>query len=365
MRADIVPLDDLAPADLAAWCELAARAQEPNPFHDPRFVVPAARGAKADVGLLVARRGGEWAACVPVVRARTWRRVPLPCLAVWRHPNCLLGTPLLGEHDPLAAANALLDRAVAEPRSAFLALEWLGAGGPVAAAFEAAASGRPARCDVVERFERATLARRPRNDYLDGRLSPRRRKDLRRLARRLEAELGGPVEVRDRAGDAAAVEDFLRLEASGWKGREGTAMASDPAEAGFFRSMCEAFARSGALELLSLEVAGQPLAMQCNLLAGDTLFCFKVAYDEAYARHGAGTQLEIAAIAVFHGRPELRRMDSCADPDNELLNRLWPERRAIETVAVATGGLRHAAVAALRARTAASRLRRQGSGAAA
>jgi CelD/BcsL family acetyltransferase involved in cellulose biosynthesis len=290
-----------------------------------------------------------------VVRGRSWRRVPLPSLTTWRHSYCLLGTPLLAAGDLGAAAEALIASAKRDRAATFLALEWMGADGPVAEAFAAALEGRHAH--VAERFERATLRRRPEPDYLEGRVSAKKAKELRRLRRALERELGAEIDVRDRAGDGAAVEAFLRLEASGWKGRAGTAMAVIPGHDRFFREVCASFAEAGRLELLSLEAGGRELAMQCNLLAGGALFCFKVAYDDELARYSLGVQLELAAIDVFHARGDLAWMDSCADADNELINGLWPDRRALETLAVPAGArLRRAARPAIAAVDAARKL---------
>src|SRR5439155_13614414 len=116
---------------------------------------------------------------------------------------------------------------------------------------------------------------------------------LRRLRRAFERELGAPLEAIDRSGQPEAVERFLALEASGWKGRRGTAMASRPGHADFFREMCAGAGSAGRLELLSLEAAGQVLAMKCSLFAGDGLFYLKAAYDEAHARYSPGVQLEL------------------------------------------------------------------------
>jgi hypothetical protein len=161
---------------------------------------------------------------------------------------------------------------------------------------------------------------------------------MNRLRRRLGEELGGDPETRDRSAEPDAPDDFLRLEASGWKGREGTAMSSDGA-AGLFAEICDEFRRMDRLQLLSLEAGGKVAAMKCNLSAGDTLFCFKIAYDEALGHYSPGVMLEADNVAVFHEqRPMQRLMDSCAQPGNEMINRLWPDRRSIATLTLGRRG---------------------------
>jgi hypothetical protein len=116
-----------------------------------------------------------------------------------------------------------------------------------------------------------------------------------------------------------------------------------------FRRICHAFGELGRLELFTLEGGGQTLAAKCNLVAGDAVFCFKIAFDETWARFSPGVQLELANIAFFHGNPELKWMDSCAEPTNEMINRLWPDRRPIEVTAITGGGAGRAAERLFRA----------------
>jgi CelD/BcsL family acetyltransferase involved in cellulose biosynthesis len=336
IRARWLDAQYLEPSDVAAWRDLAACAAEPNPFLEAPFLLPAVRHlARGRLRLLVLQDAAGWAGLMPVQATVRWRRLPAPVRAGWRHPYNFLGTPLLAAGREDGAAQAML--AALRPGLGLLALDLLGAGGPAAVALEAAAAEHDLRPVVWERHERAALVRRPENDYVASMLKSRRRRELRRLRRQLGEALGAEIVTTDRAGDHAAVERFLELEASGWKGRAGTALA-DAGAGDFFREICERFAAEGRLQLLSLEADGRSVAMKCNLLSGGGVFCLKIAHDEEHARFSPGVQLELDNVDVFHARPELRWMDSCADPDNEMINRLWPDRRSLETRLLARGG---------------------------
>jgi CelD/BcsL family acetyltransferase involved in cellulose biosynthesis len=95
--------------------------------------------------------------------------------------------------------------------------------------------------------------------------------------------------------------------------------------------MCREFADAGRLQLLELRGGGETLAMKCNLLAGDTIFCFKIAYEEKWASLSPGIQLELDMLKLFHEESEARFIDSCADANNSMINRLWPDRRSLVT----------------------------------
>jgi CelD/BcsL family acetyltransferase involved in cellulose biosynthesis len=358
VSARVVPLAELGERDLAAWRRLSDRAAEPNPFFDPDFVLPAARalGEWDEVALLLLADGEEWAACLPVRRYRRWHRLPLPCLATWLHSYCLLGTPLLapGREEEALAAIVTAATAVA---GAFAGFEWISATGPIAEGLAAAA---PPRATEFDRFSRATLERRPENDYLEGWVKSKDRRELRRRARLLGEELGGEPELVDRSEDDAAIETFLRLEASGWKGREGTALATIPGHPEFLRETARGFGERGAFRLFMLEAGGEAVAGRCSYVAAGVDFCFKIGYDERFSRFGPGRELELQMVDRFHADASLRMLDSCTAPDNDLYNRLWRDRRELASTAIPAPGARgRLAAPALRGAIALRERRRQ------
>jgi CelD/BcsL family acetyltransferase involved in cellulose biosynthesis len=328
MRCDVLPISDLGSGDLNAWAELATAAVVPNPFAEPGFVLPAARAwGVDDLELLVVRDGAGWRAALPVRRVRSWRGVPGRALAAWRHSYCYLGTPLVDGAELEATLATLVEGGLRIGGS--MALDWIDADGPVAEPLMAALTSR-SRTLVLEEFERAALYRRERNDGQERALSAREYGQYRRKYKRLEEAIG-PLTLRDESDDPRAFERFLELERSGWKGEVGTAMACRAGHGEFFTQMAEAFAGSGRFRMLSLVAGDRPLAMRNELLAGDTTFTFKIAFDEEFSRYSPGIQLEMLAIDLFQGGSHTRS-DSCTPPENASLNRLWPGRRALRSV---------------------------------
>ena len=333
-------LGELTPGDVERWETLARGAAEPNPFFEPAFVLPAVEHlGEPETSLLVVEDEEAWRACLPV---RTLRIARLPAaLRTWRHLYCFLGTPLVDPAAAVPAARSLLGLALDRGATAHLALERLTDRGPVARAIRAAA-GQLGLVSVLDNgHERALLERRSTDDYLDSMRSHHRR-ELNRLGRRLEAALGGELTVTDEAGDEAALDAFLELERKGWKGRRETALASTPAHTAFFRDVCRGFAGDGRLQLLALYAGKRRVAMKCNLYSGEGGFCFKIAHDEELARFSPGVQLERENVRIFHDERNERWQDSCADPDNTMINRLWPDRRRLTTTVLARGGVRAA-----------------------
>lgn len=341
MSSHLTPIADLSELDLGRWRELAARALEPNPFFEPDFVLPAAQRLDAvAVGLLVVTGpGGDWLACLPVTSVTRWRRLPVAALAAWRHIYGFLGTPLVTGDNPEETLAQLVGAALDDaPRKRILVLDWLRADGPLAAPLESVLEDRPGRHVTFEEFERAALERRPVGDYVEETKRPHHRRELKRLGRRLAEEMDAPLEVRDVSTDPAMVDKFMELEASGWKGERGTAFAQVPGHDDFFRELTDKFRAQGRLQLLALAAGDRTAALKCNLLAGDEVFCFKIAFDDSLKRFSPGVQLEERMVSVFHDEMTQQRMDSCAAPDNTMINRLWPDRRPLVSYAIPTAG---------------------------
>ena len=331
MNVELIPLPELAPAVEDAWRELAARALVPNPFVEADFVLPAARHLGAAVALLTVRDGEDLRACVPVRRVRRWRRVPVPMIVSWHHRYCFLGTPLLDRDAPAAAVDAIIhDLRRSAGAASLLALEWVDVG-DVLTELESGVSRAGRAMARLESFSRPLLLRATADAHHDT-LGDETSKRLARRRRALVRDHGSARTVVVEP-DASSVERFLKIEASGWKGEQGTALASRAEDAAFFREVCERFARSGRLELRSLDLSdGSSIAMSCRLVAGDGAFCFKVGHDESFRKYAPGNQIEVDTMEELEGSPVPRWVDSCSDPDNDFFGRLFPERRTLTTI---------------------------------
>jgi hypothetical protein len=331
---------------IPAWDELAAAALEPNPFYESWMLLPAleAFGGGVPLSFVFAyaeRPDRAPALCgfFPLERLARFKGLPFRHVRLWSYPHRFLGTPLLRPGHAGACLEAFLEW-LAESGDASM-MEWgrVGGDGAFHAALQCAlrASGR--RSFVGRAFARAVL--RPREDgeaYLRRSLPGASRKEFRRLERRL-AEGGGLRYETLRPGAAAGAwaEEFLALEARGWKGRRGSALGCSERNRRFFVAVTAEAARRRRLMMLALAAGGRTIAMKCNFVAHDGAFAFKIAYDEEYARYSPGTLLELENIRELHRRPGLRWMDSCAEADHFMANRLWLDRREIATVLTATG----------------------------
>lgn len=111
--------------------------------------------------------------------------------------------------------------------------------------------------------------------------------NLRRNIRRTRRQLG-PVTLETVTGgrdlDAWLAEAF-RVEASGWKGEEGTAIVSRPHTRYFYSALAHRAAEAGMLRLFLLKSGRRTIAMCFALQAQGICSLLKGGYDEAFKRH--------------------------------------------------------------------------------
>ena len=340
--------------DVAAWDALALCAAEPNPFFESWYLLPALRAfdPAGNLQLLRFNAGGELAGLLPIARSRRYYRWPIPNLASWLHANCFLGAPLVAAGLEREFWRALLAWADANAGLAlFLHLGHMPLTGALHSALEAVLAEQRRPAALVYREERALLASDQSPEvYFDAALSGKKRKELRRQFARLGEHGAIRFERRDDAdGLEPWISGFLALEAAGWKGAAGSALAGDEATADLFRASLHGAARRGKLERLTLFLDDAPIAMLVTFLTPPGAFSYKTAFDERYARFSPGVLLQRENLAMLD-RPGIAWSDSCAAADHPMIDHIWRERRAVGRLSIAIGGrLRRAAFARLAA----------------
>jgi CelD/BcsL family acetyltransferase involved in cellulose biosynthesis len=153
---------------------------------------------------------------------------------------------------------------------------------------------------------------------LDKQLGSKFRSNLRRRAKKLEADVGPlALEHVDGRGLSAVALDALldegfALEAAGWKGDAGTAIACDARLRARYRALAHAFAVRGQLDCYFLRAGARRVAFHYALSDADTYYLFKPGFDPALATYGLG-HLLVDAVARDLIARNFRELDFLGD----------------------------------------------------
>ncbi len=347
----------------AAIERLAGHCVDANPFYEPWFMLPLLKafGRRQRLCLLLVygMAGTDLLGFFPFERALFHPRLPLLCLRLWRDPQhwVLRSTPLVHEGALATCVATLMDWMANDASGArLLDLPHL----PASSAFaQALASQLTAESGLRHvRCERESHLYRRQDSvehYLAAILDGDKRRNLQRRQRRLAEQ--GPlayVDVDDDGEGGRLIDDFLTLEAQGWKGRNGTAMANSDGGTATAAIILHEACRRGRLSLLGLRVGGRLVAARSVLLAPPGGFGFKMAYEEtaAVARCSPGYLLELEGLRRLHDDHGLlgagmRWLDTCADAEADLVRATRWESLPIHRYIIARRGHAAEAVVAL------------------
>ncbi len=282
--------------------DLAADALETNVFYESILAEPAARnlGSGRPLEFVFAYRSDPGApqrppqlvGFFPFERIARYRGLPISALVSFQHLHCFLCTPLVRREGASQAFAAVFDWLIGESGAPLVELRSIAADGPVHQLLVQELHARRRTFWLRDWSTRALFQRsHDAESYLHSAISGLALKEVRRKEKRLR-DLGRLVWRELEPGEDARpwLSDFLRLEASGWKGRERSALA-----------------------------------------------CSEAAFDETYRAFSPGFLLEVENVRRLHRRSQIRWMDSCAAAEHAMINRLWPGRRTMATVLFATG----------------------------
>jgi CelD/BcsL family acetyltransferase involved in cellulose biosynthesis len=317
----------------SAWRDLVGRAHEPNVFMDPTLIEVAERQLSRRSATLLAWRGealvGLWAFSLGAPALLPARMLSAPAI-----PYGYLATPVIDRDGDEETLEAMLDFIARDPGlPKTIALDPIRLDGPTMQALVRVLQARASAPFVLSQARRPTLeSELDGKQYFEKALSSASRKKLRQHRRRLEEK--GKLELKvcntpEAVGQA--FEDFLRLEAAGWKGRRGTALLCDQAEAAFVRGMVAALAERGNAAVHALYLDGKPVSMQIVLRAGPAAFTWKTAYDEALHDFSPGMLLLEDYTKAFLADESIAYADSCAYDETGFMS-AWSERQAIAQV---------------------------------
>lgn len=313
------------------WDDLLGRAERPHPYFGRQAIEAHRAGGLApeDLRVLALREGGRLAAVLPFRTAREIGALGAPVARPFLSPF-VTATP------PLVADGAVLDALVTGLALASGGHGWRwpllpqdGPGRGLVAAMRRAGW----EVGIAASFERPVLLRRASHEaFLAHHPHKGRLKDLRRRERRL-SELGVVACETATEGEAlcSAVEAFLALERSGWKGAAGTALACRQETAAFARALFSGGPGPVRPRADVLLLDGRAIAVSLALVSGGTATLLKTAYDEAHRAHAPGLLLEAEIVRRLHASGFAEKLDSASLPGSPLEN-LYPDRETVAEI---------------------------------
>lgn len=210
--------------------------------------------------------------------------------------------------------------------------------GPVWDRLTAMAGAGSIGLTVIVAWERALLERSAAADadgYLAAFMSAAQRKRLRQKQRALAGE--APLSLRiiaDAPEIDTAYATFRRLEAAGWKGRNGTALDQDAEGRACIGETLAARATVGEAFVAMLEAGDRTIAAGLFLRTGGEVLFWKTTYDETLAKHSPGVVFDAMLTGWLYAQPWFERLDAGHDDSVDPATLIWKQRRKMANVVI-------------------------------
>lgn len=322
---------------------LSNRAMEPNVFFTSRFLAPAMpRLEDREIRLAILRDETDTHSrlrlLMPFSVERPGFSIGAPIIRAWANSFGPLGTPLVDAEGAGEIVDHFLDALGREEMRmpSVLVLPDLRINGPFARMARAIAMSRNLPVEITNEQQRPMLDSLKDGDtYLGGAVKHSHMREMRRQWGHLEklGEVSYQV-ARQPADIRMRMEEFLLMEAAGWKGKKRTALLSDRLRAAFAREAVNNLAEIDAARIHTIDLDGRAIATMVVLMMNGEAYTWKTAFDEAYARYSPG-KLLVAQLTDWHlDDANIVRTDSCAVPDHPIMSRLWEERETMGTLIV-------------------------------
>lgn len=322
---------------------LSNRAMEPNVFFTSRFLAPAMpRLEDREIRLAIIRdessAHSRLRLLMPFSTERPGFAIGAPIIRAWANPFGPLGTPLVDAEGAGEIMDHFLEALGREEMRlpSVLVLPDIRLNGPFAQMARAIAMSRNLPVDVTNEQARPILeSLKDGETYLKDSIKSSHMREMRRQWGHL-AKLGAATyQVARQPGDIRMrMEEFLLLEASGWKGKKRSAMLSDRLRAAFAREAVNNLAEIDAARIHTIDIDGKAIASMIVLIMNGEAYTWKTAFNEDYARYSPG-KLLTAQLTDWHlDDANIVRTDSCAVADHPIMSRLWQEREAMGTLLI-------------------------------
>lgn len=322
---------------------LSNRAIEPNVFFTGRFLAPAMpRLDDRQVSFALMRDTGSNRSrmrfLMPFSVEKPGFAVGPSIIRGWSNSFAPLGTPLVDAEDAAETLDNLFEGLTARDLRLpqILVLPDLRLNGIFARLVKAVALGRNLPLTITNPFERPMLeSEEDAVAYLASSVSSSHMREMRRQWRLLEDKGTVTYSVARQPRDVhMRFEEFLAMEAGGWKGKKRSALVTDRYHTAFAREAVSNLAAIDAVRIHTIDFNGKAIAAIVVLMMGGEAYTWKTAYDEEFARFSPG-KLLMGALTEWHlDDANIVRSDSCAIPDHPIMSRFWKEREDMGTLVI-------------------------------
>ncbi len=324
------------------WRDLISRAAENNIFYEPAFALAAAKhlpeaGQPRFAFVYDDKDGtGQNAQLLGILPFTVSKRdIFTPIIRNWQHVNSALAVPLIDKSRPQEVIIALLEHFETQGFCGVLFSKIM-LQGVFATSLQQVLEQREYKRAILSQSRRAALLVNFEAElYFKNNWRTKKLKDLGRQRRRLNDINPLTLKINQKTNDIEqAVERFLTLEATGWKGRNGTGLVQRIGRATFARAMMQEFAITQQIKIYELYCGQILVASGIVFISAQSGSFWKITHDEHFNKFSPGVLLTQNITEDCLASKQLLKIDSCAIENHPMIDSLWADRQYVADMLV-------------------------------
>jgi len=304
--------------DIAQWASLAEASISINPFYEHWNLLPALRNLADDsVNLITLENDGEIQALLPVVGTKSG---VFSGIKSWKHNHCFVNTPLFRTQDSLSQ---LICQALARFDTTFFNLD------QYAGTIDFISDGSHGTSVFNRACQPLDISW---DEFLSGH-SKRLQSEYRRILSKADSSQFQYSESSPDDSPLEWLDAFSRLEGSGWKGSNNSAITCNDRVHQYYLDVIENGWSQGKMQFQKLCQDDSPVAISFRCVSREHCYCLKTCFDEGLRGLSPGIVLELNNLKSLFDSEHVFA-DSCSSPDNAMLNRLFLDRLPVASTVI-------------------------------
>jgi CelD/BcsL family acetyltransferase involved in cellulose biosynthesis len=311
------------------WRELFHQAASPNVFFGPDFFLPLVDSLKLanKIRILLIWDDEELVAFLPVMHSGLKEKMFGIASLAFIHPISPCSLPLLHKTNTFAIAKTLIMSLQKDYPPGLAAFNGIVQNNRAVESLTKAAAHLGLQFGFCYNGWRAGLKKGLSSDaYIAKHVEKRHTRELQRRERRLIEK--GVLEYKtyqEPSNIKEAFDAFLKLEADGWKGKQGSAMMCNPDHVAFGSLALTGQGSAPRVSIDTVSLDGRVIAVAINLITNRHIILYKSAYDETLSHYSPGVLCDLQTTRHILDSDSFDEADSNSTPGHPI-ERWWHDK---------------------------------------
>lgn len=307
LNINITPASDVCNIDIQSWEALARHSKFINPYYEYWNLIPAIKylGTDRTINIISVFRDNKLVALFPI---EICHQKFLSSLKLWQHSHCYDASPLILDG---VSFDSIIELILKRLNTQYCQIDLHQDG---------LLHKKINRFSYAYRRAYIHNTNELKNIELKGKLL----RENNRLLRHLKQDYN--LDYVEHSDATRGIKEYASLEEHSWKAISGGAINSEKLVKQYYQELAQYGMNKKNFHFQQLKADETIIAMAIRIESQGHFFEVKTSYHNDFKKYAPGKILECKILESL-GKIEHKSVDSCTHHANQLINRLWPDKK--------------------------------------